>query len=221
MQNRLTTLLSCTLLAALLTACGTNPANLEKPKELTRLKVTDPIALSPFQSLVGNERSERQMLPGFYVAKYVDSSGGVYHMGPSGAYQIKLVATEMPQLKESLGKISSVSDGGIYVPKEKSDKARVFIVLGTARKPAETAVASQIATPGIDNTSVIVSQVPAGASPAASGIGAGAAAGIIAGIQAYENGNVMFIGENVEYSKFEQLPAEDATPSQPASPSNK
>ncbi|WP_146162955.1 hypothetical protein [Variovorax sp. WS11] len=135
--------------------------------------------------LFGN-RSADGIARGVYRPVGQDA-GGTFFMGPRGAITQKAVATEGGKPLADAPLVAM--DGGIYLPNDSSQPAKIFIVLGAVRMYRNgTALPPARREPGQD-IDLMSSQIAMSPNPVAAGVGAAIGYGIVAELDRASMGN--------------------------------
>lgn len=161
-------LLAIVALAFQLVACSAvDPASLKKPAQAQSIDLPQNfVYVTPVVGMVGN-KFKYELLSGKYVAQLADADGGTYFRGPEGSVRMSQVQEGGKPVAEE--RVRSI-EGGIYMPANPADPARMWIIYGTGKyvdgMPVENALP------------IAVTAAP-GASPVMAGLGAGLAAGLV------------------------------------------
>lgn len=206
------------MFGCLLSGCaGIAPSNLIPIQNGCTIKLSDDLVFEANRGIFGT-RYEFRTVQGDYRAIFTDQ-GGTYYQGAPSCHREKVVVAG--GLKgELVGKVVLVSDCGLYVPKDSSNKVSMYIVTGTGASmllgdteeqvQRAIAVTTQSGTNAIaigdskdrgaqsDNIAISPAVNSASLPPLQAGVAGGVAAGVVGALVQAERGRYFTFPEQVE-----------------------
>lgn len=161
------------------------------PQKLTTPSVPSEIRLEEAQTndvsfAVSGAKHQYIVVAGTYSSVGEDAEG-TYYLGPQACLQLKVLETGWGLPSDLKGKTTNTFDCGVFLPRNESLPARLFVVQGSVRS-ATTAQA------GSGNSAVATGAVVAGTStnpniaPVQAGVGTGIGMGIVGGLIELDRG---------------------------------